>query len=302
LRENQRTGNISVKEPLKSPRVSVWQADLMLTACAFFWGLGFVGMKSALAVYPTFWILFFRFTGGSLLMGACFRKRIAAAARGDLIGGVVMGVFLFLGMGVQTLGLNFTTAGKQAFITGSYVIMVPLLLWGLRRVFPGWVAIVGSLICFSGIGLLTSDVSGALNVGDVLTTVSALFFACHIISIGYYTKKGDPFVLTFVQFVVAAVLSLCSGAIFDGPLVLKGTKGLMEVAYLIMFPTFGSFLLQNVGQKYTSTTHASIILSLESVFGVLGGIIILNEIFTSRMVLGCCLIFAAILMVELKKE
>jgi len=83
----------------KTPTFSVWQADLMLAACALFWGLGFVGMKSALEVYPTYWLLFFRFTGGALLMGACFSKRIAAAARGDLAGGAVMGVFLFMGMG-----------------------------------------------------------------------------------------------------------------------------------------------------------------------------------------------------------
>jgi len=275
---------------------------MLLVLCAFFWGLGFVGMKSALYVYPTYWLLFFRFTGGAFLMGAFFFRRIAAATRSDLTGGVIIGFFLFMGMGVQTWGLNYTSAGKQAFITASYVIMVPLLLWGLRRVFPGWAAIIASLICFAGIGLLTSDIAGALNIGDVLTAISALFFAAHIISIGFYAKSGDPFVLVFIQFLVTAVLSFFSAMIFHGPLVPQGTQGLMEIAFVTVFPTFCSFLFQNVGQKYSPPTHASILLSLESVFGVLCSIAILKEVFTLRMALGCCLIFAAVLLVEFKSK
>jgi drug/metabolite transporter (DMT)-like permease len=303
LKKDKYAGNGDAKATLKSPSpLAVWQADALLAGCALFWGLGFVWMKNALSVYPTFWLLFFRFTGGAVLMGACFFRRIAGASRSDLTGGVVIGLFLFMGMGIQTLGLNYTTAGKQAFITASYVIMVPLLLWGLRRVFPGWVAIGGALICFAGMGLLTSDVSGPVNIGDVLTTISALFFAAHIISIGYYAKNGDPFVLVFVQLLVSAVLSFFSGLAFNGPLVLQGTQALTEIACMIVLPTFCSFLFQNVGQKYTPPTHASIILSLESVFGVLCGILILKEVFTLRMIMGCCLIFAAVLLVELKKE
>ena len=273
-----------------------------MVACAFFWGFGFVAMKIALSVYPTFWLLFFRFSGGAFLMWACFRKRLLVAARNDLKGGALIGVFLFMGIGIQNLGLNYTSVGKQAFITGSYVVWVPLVLWVLRRIFPGWAAIAGALVCFAGMGLLTSDISGPLNVGDVLTAVAALFLAFHIISIGYYARNGDPMVLTFIQFVVAAVLSFCAAWIFNGALVLQGTRGLMEIAFATVFPTFLSFLLQNVGQKYTPPAHASILLGLESVFGALGGFLILHEVFTSRMVFGCFLIFAAVMLVELKKD
>ena len=287
---------------LKPPMFGVWQADALLVLCAFFWGLGFSITKNALSIYPTYWLLFFRFTGGIFLIGACFFRRIAAAARSDLIGGAIIGVLLYMGMGVQALGLNYTSVGKQAFLTASYVIMVPLLLWGLRRIFPGWIAIAGSFICFAGMGLLTSDLSGPLNVGDVLTVISAMFFAGHIILIEYYAKDGDPFVLVFVQFLVAAVLSLCTAAVFHGPPVFQGTRGLMEIAYMTLLSTFVCFLIQNVALKYTPAAHASILLSLESVFGVLGGIVIIKEVFTSRMAAGCCLIFAAVLLVELKKK
>ena len=164
-------------------KLKVWQADALLVACAFFWGLGFSATKSALSIYPTYWMLFFRFTGGTFLIGVFFFRRIAGAARSDLVGGAIIGLFLFMGMGVQALGLNYTSIGKQAFLTAGYVVMVPLLLWGLRRIFPGWAAIAGSLTCFAGMGLLTSDISGPLNVGDVLTIISAFFFAAHIMSI-----------------------------------------------------------------------------------------------------------------------
>ena len=234
-------------------------------------------------------------------MAACFFRRISDSTRGDLIGGFVISLFLFAGTGVRTVGLIYTSAGKQAFLAASYVIMVPFLIWGMRRIFPGWLVIAGSLVCFAGMGLLTSDVSDPLNIGDVLSTVSALFIAGHIISIGYYAKNGDPFVLVFVQFFVTSILSFCTAMIFHGAPAFQGTQGLFEIAYITLIGTFACFLLQNVALKYTSTTHASIILGLQSVFGVLGGIFFLGEVFTFKMIVGCCLIFSAIVLVELKK-
>ncbi|MDR1978969.1 MAG: DMT family transporter [Synergistaceae bacterium] len=277
----------------------MWSADAALIACAFFWGLGFVAMKDALSVYPTHWLLFFRFGGGSVLVGACFFRRIAKITRGDFVGGIVIGVFLFLGMSMQTLGLNYTSAGKQAFLTAIYVVMVPFLVWGLDRVFPGWFSILGSVVCFAGMGLLTSDVAEPLNRGDVLTAVSAVFFAAQIVATARYAFLGDPLVLTFVQFCVTAVLSLCGALLFDGPLTPRGLEGLPAIAFATFFCTFLCFLVQNVAQKYTPPTHASILLGLESVFGLLGGVVLLGEVFTLKMSAGCALIFAAILFVEL---
>jgi drug/metabolite transporter (DMT)-like permease len=267
--------------------------------CAFFWGLGFAAMKDALSAYPTHWLLFFRFGGGALLMGSCFFKRCIKVTRADLLGGVVMGIFLFLGMGIQTLGLNYTTAGKQAFLTASYVIMVPFLVWGLDRVFPGWLSVVGSIVCFAGMGFLTSDAADPLNFGDVLTVISAVFFAAQIVATARYASSGDPLALTFVQFCVTAVLALCGALFFEGPLVPRGTQGLPAIVFSTFFCTFLCFLIQNVAQKYAPPVHASILLGLESVFGLLSGVVLLGEIFTFTMGVGCALIFAAILFVEL---
>ena len=279
--------------------IRMWLADAALLACAFLWGLGFVAMKSGLSVYSTWWLLFLRFGGGTLLMLLFFIKRIRRAAGGDLLGGAVIGLFLFLGMGLQTLGLNYTTAGRQAFLTAGYVVLVPLLLWGLRRLFPGWLTLASALVCFIGMGLLTSDLSGPVNFGDILTIASTFMFAGQIISIGHYAARGDPIVLTFVQFLVTAALSALVGLVSQEPFVWQGTRGLLEVGFATFFATFACFLIQNCAQKFTLPSHAALLLGLESVFGLLGGILLLGEIFTIRMAVGCLLIFSSVLSVEL---
>jgi drug/metabolite transporter (DMT)-like permease len=274
-------------------------ADAAMVLCAFLWGLGFVAMKDALSVYPTYWLLFFRFGGGTVLIGICFFGLRTRLTRKDLFGGIVMGIFLFLGMGVQTWGLNYTTAGKQAFLTGTYVVMVPFLVWALDRVFPGWASVAGSVVCFAGMGFLTSDVAEPLNRGDVLTVVSAVFFAAQIIATSRAASSGDPLALTFVQFCVTAVLSLCGAFFLDGPLVPRGREGLLAIAFATFFCTFLCFLIQNVAQKYAPPVHASVLLGLESFFGLLGGVFLLDETFTLTMGVGCALIFSAVLLVEL---
>jgi drug/metabolite transporter (DMT)-like permease len=270
-----------------------------MVTCAFFWGLGFAAMKDALSVYPVYWLLFFRFGGGSVLMGLCFFRFCARITPRDVIGGVVIGIFLFLAMGTQTLGLNYTTVGKQAFLTGTYVVMVPFLVWGIDRVFPGWPSVAGSVVCFAGMGLLTSDAAEPLNWGDVLTVVSAALFAAQIVAISRYASSGDPLALTFVQFCVVAALSFCGAILFDGPLTPKGTDGLPAIVFATFFCTFFCFLVQNLAQKYAPPVHASILLGLESLFGLLGGVVLLGETFTLTMGLGCALILAAVLLVEL---
>jgi drug/metabolite transporter (DMT)-like permease len=282
-----------------SPRFRTGVADVAMVMCAFLWGLGFVAMKDALSVYPTYWLLFFRFGGGAVLIGACFFGFHARLTRKDLFGGVVMGIFLFLGMGTQTWGLNYTTAGKQAFLTGTYVVMVPFLVWALDRVFPGWASVAGSVVCFAGMGFLTSDAAEPLNRGDVLTIVSAVFFAAQIIATSRCASSGSPLALTFVQFCVTALLSLCGAFLLDGPLVPRGREGLLAIVFSTFFCTFLCFLIQNVAQKYAPPVHASILLGLESLFGLLGGVFLLDETFTFMMGAGCALIFAAVLLVEL---
>lgn len=281
-------------------------ADLALLLCALFWGLGFVSMKRLVSLYPPCWLLFLRFGPGAAMLLLLFPRRICRTWRHNLRAGLVIGGILFTAMTTQTIALNFIGAGRQAFITAIYVLLVPLLLWAFRRVFPGWVTLGAAGLCLLGMGLLT-DPSGPLNIGDVLTLLCAVLFAVQIIAIAHYTQGAeghsqpdcDPIAISFIEFVTLTLLCLISGALFEGPLRLR-SEGLFDLAFTIVFCTFGSYAIQVCAQRYSPPSHAAIIMSLEAVFGLIFGILFLGETLTLRAAIGCLLIFASVLIAELE--
>ncbi|PKL03397.1 MAG: EamA/RhaT family transporter [Synergistetes bacterium HGW-Synergistetes-2] len=282
-----------------SPSLKTVLADISLVFVALFWGIGFVAMKDALDTFPTFWLLTLRFGSAALLMGILFRRRLAAITKEDIRAGAIIGVFLFLGFATQTLGLNYTTPGKQAFLTATYVVIVPFLSWGLRRIFPGALSFFASFICLVGMGMLTLQ-EGVLSIGkgDTLTLVCAFFFACQLIAIEYFAAKKDPMILTLLQILMVCLLSLPAALVFETWPGFQGGSGLWSIAYTVVFCTIFAFAVQNTAQKFTPSTHTAILLSLESVFGALSGIYFLGEVFTPRMAAGCALIFVAVLLTE----
>ena len=282
-----------------SPSLKTVIADISLVFVALFWGIGFVAMKDALDTFPTFWLLTLRFGSAALLMGILFRRRLAAITKEDIRAGAIIGVFLFLGFATQTLGLNYTTPGKQAFLTATYVVIVPFLSWGLRRIFPGALSFFASFICLVGMGMLTLQ-EGVLSIGkgDTLTLVCAFFFACQLIAIEYFAAKKDPMILTLLQILMVCLLSLPAALFFETWPGFQGGSGLWSIAYTVVFCTIFAFAVQNTAQKFTPSTHTAILLSLESVFGALSGIYFLGEVFTPRMAAGCALIFVAVMLTE----
>ena len=196
-------------------------ADLALLLCALFWGMSFVTMKRLVSLYSPCWLLFLRFGPGAVLLLLAFPKRILRTWRKNLRAGAVIGTILFAAIAVQTVALNFIGAGRQAFISATYVLLVPLLLWGFRHTFPGWATLSASALCLLGMGLL-SDPSGPLNPGDALTFLSALLFAGQIIAIGHYTQRPDgrdgadcdPIAISFVEFTTLTLLCLAARARF----------------------------------------------------------------------------------------
>ena len=123
-------------------------ADITLALVAFMWGIGFVAMKDALRTFPPYWLLTIRFSGSFLLMLIIFKNRLKKLTALDVRAGMLAGIFLFLGFAFQTVGLNYTTASKQAFITGTYVVIVPFLAWAVKKAFPGYASFVASFLCF----------------------------------------------------------------------------------------------------------------------------------------------------------
>lgn len=274
-------------------------SDVSLLFVAAVWGGGFVAVKGALDTMTPLVLMAYRFIMATVIMYIFLHKKIGKFSKEDLKNGSIVGTILFFAFAAQTFGLQYTTASKQGFLTATYVVMVPLLYWILYKKRPQHKAFIGSALTIVGIALVSVNKEMIFNIGDGLTLLCALLFAAHIISLEYYTKSMDVLKLSFLQLAVAAVLFTGSAVIFEPiQLSLSGSE-LFSITYLAIFSTFLCFTVQTVAQKYTSSSHASIIMSLESVFAALFGVLLLNEVLTSFMLMGCTLIFVAILIIEL---
>ena len=275
-------------------------ADFGLLFCAVFWGVSFPAMKILVGIYPACWLLFLRFSVGAMLIYIFFHRRINESFSRVLKGGVIIGVMLFFAITSQTIGLQYIGGGRSAFISATYVLMVPFMLWMMNHKFPGWLTILAAVLCVWGMYLLTGDDSGGESFwGDFLTVICALTFAVQVIAISRYAHDSDPVALSFVEFVSFAGMSFASSIIFESPAEYLSMNGLSELIFTIIFATFGCYMVQIIAQKYAEPSHATIIMSLESVFGLASSIIFLNESVTLRMLTGCALIFIAVMISEM---
>lgn len=274
-------------------------ADISLVVFAVLQGAAFAAGKDALDIITPMFLLAFRFGIAALfLYGFCF-KWIGKLTKEDVVKGVIVGTVLFSAFAAQTYGLQFTTASKQGFLLTTYVVMVPFLYWFVHKKRPQVKVFVGSAITIIAIYLISLQGSLALALGDALTLLGALLFGVHILSIEYFTKHMNAFKLAFVQITVAFAWSLLTAFITEPIPVITSGRVWYSIFFLGIFSTFVCFTIQTVAQKYTSSTHASIIMSTESVFAAILGVILLDEIMTSNIVLGCGLIFIAVLVIEL---
>ena len=278
-------------------------ADLTLVIVAIIWGSGFTASKMALdSGLGPFYMMAFRFLIAAAIMGIVFFKKIKQIEKKDLVAGSIVGFFLFFAFATQTVGLQFTTASKNAFLTGTNVVMVPFIFWGITKVRPDKWSLIAAVMCFLGIGFLSFDGNFSLGFGDTLSLICAIGFACHISMTGYYSKKVDTTLLTLIQMVVATILSFIFGFFFESLPTEVGTTGIMAVVYLGIFSTMLAFFLQTVAQKHTTAPRTAIILSTEALFGTLFSIILLGELLTFKMIVGGIAIFTAIITAETKWE
>lgn len=272
--------------------------EIALFLTAIFWGLGFVFMDMAISELSTFTILSFRFIGAGLILLAITFQDFKQIPKANIVNGSILGVFLFLAFAFQTYGLVFTTASRNAFLTAANVVFVPFLLLILFRQKIERKAIIGSAVMLLGIGFVSGLSLSGLNIGDVLTLVSAIFFALHIIYIGRYMDGKNLTQLVTFQLLVAGVLSLATGML-TGTLSVIGISNVwFPLVYVIIFSTLITFFLQNYGLSHVESSKGAVILATEALFGTLGSVLILNESISLMMVMGFCLMFAGIIVVE----
>lgn len=279
------------------------QADFILFFVAFFWGTGFAVTKIGLEVFSTVQLMFFRFFIASAISLIVFNKNMKKLNKRDLKAGIIMGIFLSTGYVFQTFGLQGTTAGNSAFLTGTNVVMVPFFYWLVSKRKPGNNNLLAALLMFIGIILLTVDFEnfGKFNLSDMLTFFCAIAFAWHIVVTGIFASDKDPYVISTVQMATCAVIFFVMMLFDKSPLIIN-TKGILSMTYLSLVTTMLCFLMQTVGQKYTTSSHAAIILSLESVVGSVFGVIFLGEKYTIITLFAFVIIFLSILMAEVGYE
>ncbi len=280
----------------------IWLANLGMILTAFIWGFAFVVVKDSVDSVPPVYMLAFRFTIAFVGLSLVFCKKLVKITKSSLFCGILLGFWLFISYFFQTVGIQYTTAGKNAFLTTIYVVIVPFLHWIINKKKPDRYCIMAAFLAVAGIGLLSLQGDMTVNIGDILTIICGFGYAFHMIYIDKYTETHDPIILTIVQIGTAAVISWVFAPFFDGsfPMAVFSGRLLSGMLYLGLGSTMVAFLLQNVCQKYTAPTSASLFLSLESVFGVLCSLVFLEEYLTMRMTAGCVLIFVAIIMAETK--
>ena len=277
-------------------------ARLALFGAAFIWGTSFIVVKNTVDVFTPNILLGFRFTIGCLILCVIFRKRLRQLNLDFVKKGCLTGLMLFMAYSVQTIGITDTTPGKNAFLTAIYCVLVPFLFWAVDRRRPDLFNFLAAFLCIGGIGLVTLDGDLSIRMGDALTLLGGFFYACHVVAIAKLGRGKDPVVFTILQFATAAVCAWVVGLTTESlPTLSQITPDTLGgLVFLAVFATAGSLLLQNVGQKYTDPTSASILLSLEAPFGVLFSALFYGEELTLRLLVGFAFIFVAVIISETK--
>jgi drug/metabolite transporter (DMT)-like permease len=274
---------------------------VMMLMTAIIWGFAFVAQKSSMEFMGPFTFNFARFLLGAsclLVLLPLFKPRQGALGMSGWLSASGMGVFLFLGSITQQIGLVSTTAGKAAFITGLYIVLVPLILslFGQKLSRFVWAAVALGL---SGLYLLSMQGANMIPAtGDVWVLASAVFFALHIVVIGRASLQHDAMRLSIVQFYVCALLSLVGMFIWETPTLQAISEGSVEILYAGVLSVGIAYTLQVFAQIRVPPHAAALVLSLETVFGAIGGVWLLGEEMTTRMLIGAGLMMAAILVAQ----
>lgn len=286
------------------------KGNLMLLLTAMIWGAGFIAQSAGMEHVGPFTMQACRFFLAGLVLlpvialrdrsGKSARPATRAQRRHLLLCGSICGVLLCIASSFQQFGILYTTVGKSGFITALYIILVPLFGLLLRQR-VGRNVWLGAVLSLAGLYFLCmSGGAGGVNLGDVLTFVCAVFFALHILYIDHVGAQIDCVRLSCIQFFVNAALSAVCMALFEAPSWDAIVRCWLPIVYAGALSGGAAYTLQIVGQQYTTPTLASMILSLESVFAaVFGALLIPEQALQGREILGCALMFCAIVLAQL---
>ena len=285
----------------------VIRADLIMLLAAAIWGFAFVAQREGMETMGPFLFNAARFFIGSAVLFPLvwyLSKKNKTPTNKEtstkklLIAGTIAGLFLFLASSFQQVGIQYTTAGKAGFITGLYIFFVPLIgiFFGQRTGSGTW---LGAFIAVIGLYLLSINDDFSIARGDLLQLICAVFFAAHILVVGYVAKRMDPLKLSLIQYIVSGVLSFFIAIAIE----LITWQMIVDTAIPLLYAGVMSigvgYTLQVVAQQHAKSSHAAIILGLEGAFAVLGGWLILDENLSTRGLIGCGLMLSGMFLSQL---
>lgn len=292
------------------------KSSLLLLLTAIIWGVAFVAQSAGMEhMEPlTFNAARFLLGGLVLLPLALIRKNYQykyiksmeekkQRTRATLMGGLCCGLAIFTAGTLQQYGMLYTTVGKAGFITALYIVMVPILgLFFTKK--PRKVIWISCMMSVLGLYLLCINESFSLNTGDVLVFMCAVVFSIHIMVIDYFSPKADGVAISCIQFLISGILSFIGALFFETPNVESILAGAVPILYAGILSCGVAYTLQIVGQKGMDPSVASLILCLESVVSVLAGWVLLQETLSLKELLGCLIMFIAVVLIQLptKKE
>lgn len=288
---------------------ATFKSDTILLTTAIIWGFAFVAQRVGMDYIGPFLFNGIRFALGCLVLLPFVARKYSGrdnhTARNNpgyvknlVVGSAAAGLMLFGGASLQQVGLVYTTAGKAGFITGLYVVIVPLLalFWGQRTTIGTW---TGAILAAVGLYFLSMSQQFTIAFGDFLVLLCAVFFAGHVLIIGWLSPKMDSYRLAFIQYAACSLLSLIVAVLYENLSMSDIVQAAIPILYGGVMSVGVAYTLQVVGQRRAHPAHAAIILSLESVFAALGGWLLLSETMSLRQISGCALMLFGMLISQL---
>jgi len=274
------------------------KGDLTLFLVAALWGSAFAAQRIAGVLGSVYFFNGARFLLASLILFSLVRR--VSATREQWLWMCAAGIILFSASAFQQAGIMATTAGNAGFITSLYVIIVPFIMLVGWKEKTRWTSIMAVLLAGAGAFLLSTSGLFQFQRGDLLELVGAFFWACHVVLLGKYASKFESLSFSSGQLAVAGLLSLLTGVFFESPSLSIPLPLIGAICYTAVISLSLGYTLQIWAQKLTPPTDAAIILSLESVFSVLGGWLVLHERLVPMQFLGCVLILSALILSQLR--
>lgn len=287
-------------------KAKILRSDILLLIGAVIWGSTFVAQRYGSQHVGTFTFNAVRFALGSIFMVPIFflttrrkgRSEEPSTGKHFVFGCCMAGVILFLAACSQQAGIAYTTAGKAGFITGLYMVIVPIMGFFLRQQL-GFGTLFGVVLASLGMYFLCISESFSIGKGDLLVLVSAIFWAGHVQIIGWLSVRFDPIRIALFQYVVCAVLSAVGAILTEEVVIANIRSAIVPIMYAGFISTGIAFTLQVIAQRDSLPTHAAIVMSMETVFAALGGYLILSEVMALRDMIGCGFILSGMLMSQL---